>query len=138
MTEQAGEFVDLLNFENEYEILNEYPFTIRRKRDHYVLKEGLLNGYIRVSLNGRDYYKHRLIALQFLSNDEPETKIYIDHINHDRSDYHLTNLRWVSRSRNNRNKSSYKGVNYDYADTIPDDSLIVDFYDTRNGRREFE
>ena len=37
MVEQAGEFVDLLNFENDYEILNQEPFTIRKKSNHYVL-----------------------------------------------------------------------------------------------------
>ena len=32
------EFVTLLNHD-DYEILNQFPFTIRRKRDHYVVKE---------------------------------------------------------------------------------------------------
>ena len=139
MTEQAGEFVDLLNFENEYEILNQEPFTIRRKRDHYVLKEFYRGkGYIGVSLNGVSYQKHRLIALQFLHNDDPEHKTEVDHVNHQRDDNRLINLRWVSHSKNNKNKASYKGVESNYVDVIPDESLIVDFYYTRNGRREFE
>ena len=139
MTEQAGEFVDLLNFENDYEILNEYPFTIRKKSNHYEIKEGLMNnGYIRVYLNGKSYLKHRLIGLQFLPNNEPETKTDIDHMNHNKTDYHLSNLRWVSKSKNDRNKASYKGVESNYADIIPDESMIVDFYETRNTRYEFE
>ena len=69
MAEQIVEFVDLINFENDYEILNVYPYTIIRKRNHYEVKESLDNkGYIRVVLNGKIYRKHRLIALQFIPN----------------------------------------------------------------------
>ena len=137
--EQVCEFVPLLNFEDDYEIMNVYPFIIRRKRDHYVVKEGLFNtGYPRVCLNGKSYYKHILIANQFLINPDPEHKTDIDHINHDRSDYHLSNLRFVSQSDNLMNKSSNKGVNYTYVDNIPDESMVVDFYETRNDIHEFE
>ena len=100
MTEQAGEFVDLLNFENTYEILNQEPFTIRKKSTHYVIKEYIGHGYVRVNLNGGHYQKHRLIGLQFLHNDDPVNKTDIDHINHQRDDNRLINLRWVSRSTN--------------------------------------
>ena len=140
MTEQVGEFVDLINFENDYEILNEYPYTIRKKSNKREIKEGLFNhGYVRVYLNCTPYLKHRLIALQFLPNDDPEHKTDVDHINHDKTDYHLANLRWVSQSENCKNKSSYKGVQCNYIDDIPDESMIVDFYDMTNGlRHEFE
>ena len=138
MTEEAGVYVDLLNFENDYEIFNQEPFMIRKKSNHYVLKESLREGYVRVTLNGKQYTKHRLIALQFLPNDDPENKVDIDHINHNRSDNRLINLRWISKSKNTKNKASYNGVQANYVDIIPDESMIVDFYETRNGRHEFE
>lgn len=134
----VGEFVDLLNHEEDYEILNVYPYTIRRKRDHYEVSEYLVNGYACVTLNRKIYKKHRLIAEQFLENDDPEHKTQVDHINHNRSDYNLLNLRWVSPSENSKNRSSFKGNNYQYVDDIPDESIAVDFYDTRNGRRVFK
>ena len=60
MTEEAGVYVDLLNFENDYEILNQYPFTIRRKSNKRELNEKLdTYGYIRVYLNRKPYKKHR-------------------------------------------------------------------------------
>ena len=129
------EFITLLADE-DYEILNQYPYTIRRKSDHYCVKEGSNNGYPCVYINGKQYKKHRLIAEQFIPN--PNNLPFIDHINHDRTDYHILNLRWVSASDNNKNRSSNNGVEYRYVDTIPDESLVVDFYDTRNGRRFFE
>ena len=137
MSESIGQFVDLLNFEQDYEILNEYPYTIRRKRDLHEVKESLGGvGYIRVHLNGGDYYKHRLIAKQFIPN--PENLPFVDHVNHDRTDYHIENLRWCSCSKNNRNRTSFRGIQYEYVDIIPDDAIIVDYYETKNGRHEFE
>ena len=52
----VAEFVPLLNFEDDYEILNVYPFTIRRKRDHYEVSEwDRGKGYPCVSLNRKPY-----------------------------------------------------------------------------------
>ena len=122
---------------NDYEIYNEYPFYIRKKKNGKIVKESLNNyGYVRVSLNRVDYLKHRIIAVQFIPNDEPLIKTDVDHINHNRSDYHLNNLRWVSPSQNQRNKSSYNNVEYEYIDyeDTPDDLVEVRDY----GKHEFE
>ena len=136
-SENVVEFVDLIGFEDDYEILNVYPYTIRKKSNHYEIKESDRgNGYICVHLNRKTYQKHVLIANQFIPN--PDNLPCVDHISHDRTDYHLSNLRWCSQSMNCRNKSSHRGVNYQYVDDIPDESIVVDFYDTRNGRREFK
>ena len=133
---QAVEFVPLLNFEDDYEILNDYPFTIRKKSNHRVLKESLSNGYVQVALNGKPYRKHRLIALQFLPNDDPINKDIIDHINRDKTDYHLHNLRWCSTAENQNNRIHYKGINHEIIDELPNDAFEIEWYDTRNGRRE--
>ena len=130
-------YVELVDHSN-YEILNEYPFTIRRKDNQYEVSESISHGYPRVIINGKDYNKHRLIALQFISNDDPEHKTQVDHINHDRTDYHLNNLRWVTPSENYRNRSSHKGVEYEYFDDIPEEAFVIDTYETRNGMRVFD
>ena len=71
--EQAIEFVTINEYP-EYEILNQYPFTIRRKDNHYEVKERVnkSNGYPSVNLNGNKIDKHRIIAKQFISNDDRE------------------------------------------------------------------
>lgn len=131
--EKSAEYVPLLNYENDYEILNEYPFTIRRKNDKYELTEGIWSkSYPRVCLNGKSYLKHRLIALQFLPN--PDNLPEIDHINRDTMDYHLSNLRWVNQSTNCRNKASNKNIEYEFVDEIPDDAIVVNDY----GKHTFE
>lgn len=129
------EFVPLKDFENDYEILSQYPFTIRKKRNHYVISEWKdYKGYIKIKLNQKHYFKHVIIAKQFIPNDDPELKSQVDHKNRNKADYHLDNLRWVSQSENQKNKESYKGVNYEYVDEIPDESIVVDTY----GAHKFE
>ena len=69
------------------------------------------NGYRAVSLFNKDREKkthnvHRLLALHYIPN--PFKKPYVDHINRDKSDNRLKNLRWVSKSENNVNSISKK------------------------------
>ena len=135
MTEIA-EFVPLVEHDN-YEILTSFPHTIRKKNDHHTVSETKRNdGYIVVTLNGKKYNKHRLVAIQFIDN--PDNLSFVDHINHNRTDNRIENLRWSSRSENNFNKSSYKGVQYEFVDDIPDEAIKVLFYKTRTEYHEFE
>ena len=45
---------------------------------------------------------HRLVALHYIPNDE--NKPQVDHINRDKSDNRIENLRWVTNSENSQNK----------------------------------
>ena len=124
-------------FGEGYEIFTEYPFYIRKKKNQKIVKEGVMNnGYVRIYLNGDLYLKHRIIATHFLPNDQPLIKTDVDHINHDRTDYRLENLRWVSPKENNRNKSSYNNFECEYIDyeETPDDLVEVRDY----GKYRFE
>ncbi len=47
---------------------------------------------------------HRLVAQAFLPN--PEDAPVVHHINHDRSDARLSNLRWATHSENSRDKNT--------------------------------
>ena len=135
MTE-ISEFVTLVNYD-AYEILSVYPHTIRRKDNHHVCSETVRNdGYIQIKLNGVSYQKHRLLATQFIDN--PDNLPYIDHINHIRDDNRIENLRWCSPLENSLNKSSSKGVQYEFIDNIPDDAIKILHYDTRTEHHEFD
>lgn len=59
-------------------------------------------GYIRVTIDTRRYLAHRL-AWKLVNGAEPE---FIDHINGDRTDNRIENLRPVSRTQNNRNRAN--------------------------------
>ena len=128
-TEQTIDFTPLNDYP-DYEILTQYPFTIRKKDNHYILKETInkSNGYPSVNLNGNKINKHQIIAKQFIPNDDVENKKYIDHKNKDRTDYHLENLRWCTSSENNRNASSRNRVEYEFINDIPEDAIVIDYY----------
>jgi hypothetical protein len=59
-------------------------------------------GYVSVKLNNKYQYVHRLVALAFIPN--PENKRCVDHIDHNRSNNNLSNLRWATHGENGKNK----------------------------------
>lgn len=71
-------------------------------------KKGCINkgGYVIVSLCGKPHYLHRLIAQAFIPN--PENKRCIDHLNTNRLDNRVENLRWVSHKENSNNPLTKK------------------------------
>jgi hypothetical protein len=48
-----------------------------------------------------EFALHRLVALAFIPNDDPK-KTIVDHINGNRCDYKITNLRWATNKENSR------------------------------------
>ena len=54
----------------------------------------------------KPYFIHRQLGLHFIDN--PENKAYVDHIDRDKSNNKLSNLRWATPSENNLNKGKYK------------------------------
>jgi hypothetical protein len=77
------------------------------------------SGYLQVSLykdkKERKFYIHRLVAQEFIDN--PDDKQFADHIDNDRTNNSVNNLRWASGKENQGNRlkqqntsSKYKGV----------------------------
>lgn len=67
---------------------------------YVVLTKGL-NDKTNKHKNEKKFCVHRLVAEAFISN--PENKPYIDHINGDRQDPKVDNLRWVTQKENMNN-----------------------------------
>jgi hypothetical protein len=64
------------------------------------------NGYLSVVLCNKLIGQkrigiHRIVAISFLEN--PEEKLEVDHINRDKTDNSLQNLRWATHSENRQN-----------------------------------
>lgn len=79
------------------------------------------NGYITVWFNGKNDYMHRVIW-EFVNGPIPEGMV-VDHINGDRSDNRLVNLRLATPSQNAQNRqksknnsSGIKGISYHQRD----------------------
>jgi hypothetical protein len=120
----ANEWIQIIN-PPDFDIQTSYPYLIRKRSNRRIIKLTPCNGYLACRLGGF-YKQHRIIAEQFLPN--PNNLPQIDHINRNRDDNHLCNLRWVSPHDNNRNRTSTNGFVHNYYDTLPDDAIFVDEY----------
>jgi hypothetical protein len=115
-----------------YEITTSYPWRIRNaesKQESRLTRSA--NGYQRVSLNGSNIGLHRVVLDQFQPNDNAQEKLDVDHINHNRSDNRLENLRWCTRRDNNRNMSQYRGHAFDFYDELGEGAIPVEHYGDR-------
>lgn len=98
---------------------------------HWTFGNKRKDGYCRVSIAGKLYLVHRLVADTFIPN--PENKAFIDHIDRDTTHNNVENLRWVTCSENNRNRSANdrvdaRGGTHKYEDE-------KQYYNERNVRR---
>lgn len=94
---QDIEFIPLKGFDG-YLIMNKYPFTIKSERLNRCIKEQKMqDGFYRLKLNNKLYFKHKVIAQQFLPN--PNVYDYVSHLNGNNSDNRLVNLLWVPNRR---------------------------------------
>lgn len=89
----------------DYEISN--LGRMRNKKTGRIMKQTTnFQGYKVVTLNKKTFHVHRLLALAFIHN--PLNKLCIDHINNNKIDNNLENLRWATHSENMQNKSLAK------------------------------
>jgi hypothetical protein len=93
---------------------NENTGILAWKVDKRSVKKGTIagsitnsDGYVHVGIDGKLYQGHRLAWL-YTYGAFP-TKV-IDHINHNRTDNRINNLRDVSVAENNKNRRSYGGI----------------------------
>ena len=68
------------------------------------------DGYIRITINGKKYFEHRLIYA--LHNPDWDEKVQIDHINGKKGDNRIDNLRLVTHQENHFNRTTAKGYNW--------------------------
>jgi hypothetical protein len=112
------EFKIIQEFEN-YSVSN--LGCVKNDKTNIILKPYTTKGYNAVKLNRKNkqytLYIHRLVASAFIPN--PDNKLYVDHIDNNRQNNNINNLRWCTHQENQQNQkikinntSGYKGVYY--------------------------
>ena len=114
------EWRSVVGYEGLYEVSNygrvkslARVYSNGKVREEIILKQAEHMGYADVSLcknsRARHWRVHRLVAMAFIPN--PEGKDFIDHIDTNRKNNKVENLRWVTRTENRNNPISVKAYN---------------------------
>lgn len=105
--------IEKLNEELSYD---ELTGELRRKRNGQVAGSKNKNGYVKVFFDGKLHYAHRLAWCLF-NGSEPTS--YIDHVNGDKQDNSISNIReatpaqnQMNRVKGSNNKSGHTGVTF--------------------------
>ena len=95
--------------------------TVKRhfKRKGWTIVENIGNdndGYNRIKIKGKSYKRHRLVMAAYKpAFDINNTKHHIDHIDHNRLNNSMDNLRVVTNQHNHFNRSNTKGYSWNKA-----------------------
>ena len=131
-------FWETLKYDDDYEINTKYPYQIRKKSTGKILCECVnSSGYVHLAIKTKKVKKHRLIAIQWIENDYPETKIQIDHIDRDKLNNHISNLRWITPSDNCRNRNYNSRSTEEFVDELPNDSMLIESYNNHSFDKYF-
>jgi hypothetical protein len=99
-----------------YEGRSDFPFLMNVKTGKILQPTFSRAVYPAYGLNNGRFskaiYCHRIFAMAFVGNATPVDRYNVDHINEDKLDYCVDNLRWVSVSENLSNvRNSARGTN---------------------------
>ena len=118
-----------LNNYPDYEISINYPYRIRKIKNHVEVPTFINNGgYIALTLNHETKLLHRIIAEHFIDN--PNGYNIVDHIDRDKKNNHLDNLRWVPPKTSVENRDSFKKQSKkEYLSELPENVFKIDKYE---------
>lgn len=91
---------------------NSYPFVTLYSSD---VSEPSLHCYV-----------HRLVALTFIVNDDPENKIEVDHIDRSTTNFNVNNLRWVTREENLKNSKKSSKFEQCFYQKLDDNGNVLE------------
>jgi len=97
-------FVDIIGYEGLYMINKEgdvYGCKNKRMMKHHISYKGYNYVHLTKNNEGHQYFIHRLIAIQFIPN--PNKLDQVDHIDMDKKNNKIENLRWVNNALNQQN-----------------------------------
>ena len=119
---------DVKNHPN-YAISKSYPYQIKNKITGHILTHTPNNcGYIMVNIGGKSHYLHIIVAKQWIENPHPDVLTEVNHKDYDRTNNEVSNLEWISRSNNRRDRQPYHKHPIEYLEDLPDNVYPLELY----------
>ena len=101
-------WVDIKEYEGLYQISN--MGRVRNSKNKIKKSRVTKSGYVIIDLNKdkhpQTFYVHRLVAEAFIPN--PDNKLYVDHIDTNKENNNVNNLRWATAKENMNNELTKK------------------------------
>lgn len=136
-TFDAGHWISL-KMNPEYEIYDQSPHYIRKGNTIYKPSTSSNSGYAIYHLKGiSECLHHRIIALQFKDNDDPEHKTVVNHIDGNTLNNTISNLEWLSQSDNIKLRDSYTLQPHVTIDELPPNAVCLGEYEGRSYSRYY-
>ena len=101
--------MDIQGYEGLYIIHQDGRIYTKYKKEplkYYITKYGYYQLQLCHNYKPQSFLLHRLIAIHYIPN--PNNYLYVDHIDRDRLNNHISNLRWVTSSMNAQNQCKRK------------------------------
>jgi hypothetical protein len=99
---------DIVSYDSQTGLLHwkcDHKYFSAIKAGDVVGKNSMKHGYRTTAINGKQYYQHRLVWL-YIHGEWPKSDI--DHVNGDKSDNRIENLRLATKSQNAHNKKKFR------------------------------
>ena len=97
---------EILGYEGKY-LVDKSGNVYSRLKNRLLKPCKSVRGYVVVTLNKKTRTVHQLVAETFIDQDYKVKKLIIDHIDRDKTNNNLSNLRIASKSDNYKNSDYY-------------------------------